>query len=440
MFETGPPQYLVETLAELERRSQKTESLVEKARRYLKIFPTWSNLPTPRKTRPSDVEFVYDNDAWDAALLPRQQEELSQQLLESKSASDKSEQEGAEDQQKPSPITRQDDPLTRDPSHNVSHSNQCGEADTRHASAKKRPSDVLVHGLDLRQRLAQRADRQEPPKQRHCNPPRDRETKCERTKTASEQDDASEKKPGVADESLPGSTTGDRCSGNHSTETGSSALSMSSSSFAPPSISTHSQQTPAQTSLLDGRIRPKRCGNQCFINASFCALTASTNITAALHRILDTGLEDCIVERSTTLTSQEAWENLRKVALAKANELNRDLRVKVDGRHGSNEQRLAVTYMAALAKPNNVAFVPRLLWHRFYNHDPQPGENTQEDASELIHKWLDNNFLEPPALRSPLLRQVAFRSIQPFFICREPGCSHQHPLAGREEGTIISLD
>ena len=93
-----------------------------------------------------------------------------------------------------------------------------------------------------------------------------------------------------------------------------------------------------------------------------------------------------------------AWQNLRDVAKADGPELDSRLRKGLDKKHGSHEQRMAVTLMEAMRQPLTKAFVPRLLWHRFYNWDLADGvvekvagkhESTQEDAHELLIEMLD---------------------------------------------------
>ena len=101
----------------------------------------------------------------------------------------------------------------------------------------------------------------------------------------------------------------------------------------------------------------------------------------------------------------------------------------MDGQHGSHEQRLALTYIVSRQQPTSVPFIPRLLWHRFYNYDPLPGNTSQEDAHELILKWFDTGSV---------LHTVASRTDRPYFVCQN--CQHNHPLAGTEYGTVITLD
>ena len=159
-----------------------------------------------------------------------------------------------------------------------------------------------------------------------------------------------------------------------------------------------------------------------------------------MQNILDSGSRQCEVAPSTTVSSQEARKNMEYRAMTTASELDAHLRDNVDKKHGTTDQRLALTYKAAQMKPNTIPFVPRLLWHRFYNYNPGLGESSQEDASELLKLWLDDDPLLPPTHRSPLLHKVVLRTIRAFFVCQEQGCKRRHPLSVPELGSVIPLD
>ena len=67
-FENGPPDYLDHFMEELECRDAMTKPVIEKARHRLRIPPRWEHLPVVRKASEDDKEFIYDPEAWDAAL------------------------------------------------------------------------------------------------------------------------------------------------------------------------------------------------------------------------------------------------------------------------------------------------------------------------------------------------------------------------------------
>ena len=202
----------------------------------------------------------------------------------------------------------------------------------------------------------------------------------------------------------------------------------------------HDLRSSFHSSLSDDRLRPtKRDGNQCFINATFSALSSSWHVQMALQRILVEGPGNCLISPGYECSSASAWDNLRRVAFRVAPALDTTLRLVEDQNHGSAEQRWAITFEAARAKPNNVPFVPRLLWHSYYNYDPLPEQKTQEDVCEFLQKLLTNDDSLPAAKRSPLLCSVVERTIQSQFVCQELACGAMHSLTALDYGTLITV-
>ena len=64
-FETGPPDYLLYVLEELEKREKRTKIAAEGVRQGLKIFPKFADLPKVEQDPTDASKFVYEAQEWD---------------------------------------------------------------------------------------------------------------------------------------------------------------------------------------------------------------------------------------------------------------------------------------------------------------------------------------------------------------------------------------
>ena len=197
---------------------------------------------------------------------------------------------------------------------------------------------------------------------------------------------------------------------------------------------------PAHIPLTDSRIRATlRCGNQCFINASFVALCASVNVRNTLRRVLLLGAEHCYLPAGSQVVPAKAWEKLHRISSAVAPERDAALRTADALGYGNNEQRLALTLAESLRQPLSSPFVPRLLWHRFYNWAAEEEfleMSTQEDAHELLVKLVDGDMD-----KSPILQSMVRHLIVPKLVCTRMGCRHSVALdAAVEDVAVLELD
>ena len=170
----------------------------------------------------------------------------------------------------------------------------------------------------------------------------------------------------------------------------------------------------------DPRTRPtQRCGHQCYINAVFTGLCASDNVRSVFWGTAITLMSD----------HEALWSKLMSVAKSQASLQDKDLRTVHDKGVGTHAQRLAATYWEARLEPTGQPFVPRLLWHSFYNYGE--GE-TQGDVHELVNK------LSAPGENDELAMQMRMKLLTEYS-CID--CSEPHPLLqeSADHATMLSV-
>ena len=163
--------------------------------------------------------------------------------------------------------------------------------------------------------------------------------------------------------------------------------------------------------------------SQCFINATFTALCASDNA----RNVFSTTAARLEAEEKNT------WTRLMEIASSQRSAMDQEFRRQADaGAAWTTEQRLAATYMEACKLPNWKPMVPRLLWHAFYNYNPQRGSHQQEDAQEFLGTLTD------PDSNSRLAEALQFEMWQQFECRRCPDRKLHKRVV--ERSTVLSIE